>query len=121
MPYLYLVITLVTMVAGQLLLKKGMLLVGQFPGGIRNMWPFFLKTFTQPYILLAMACVLISALSWIIALSKADISRVYPFMGLTFALVAILSWVFFNESLNVWRWIGIAFITSGVFLVLGVK
>jgi uncharacterized membrane protein len=120
MPYVFLVITLVAMVAGQLLLRKGMLEVGQFPG-FDHLWSFFVKTFTQPYVLMAIFCVLIAALSWMVTLSKTELSRVYPFMGLSFVLVALGSWVFFGESLNLWRWVGIAFITAGVFLVLGVK
>jgi drug/metabolite transporter (DMT)-like permease len=109
------------MVAAQLLLKKGMLQVGQFSGSIGDIWPFFAKTFTEPYVLIGIFCVLISALSWMIAISRAEMSRIYPFMGLTFALVALFSWLFFKESINVWGWTGIAMITVGVFLVLGIK
>lgn len=121
MPYVYMIITLVAMVAAQIFLKKGMLQVGPFSGNLGNLWAFFLKIFSQPYILLAIVCVIISALSWMIAVSREEISRIYPFMGLTFALVALFSWMFLGESLNLWRWLGIALITSGVFLVLGVK
>jgi drug/metabolite transporter (DMT)-like permease len=121
MPYLYMVITLATMVAAQILLRKGMVQVGEFPSNLGGIVPFFLKTFVEPYVLIGILCVLISALSWIVAVSRAEISRIYPFMGLTFAFVALFSWLILGESLTPWRWAGIGLITLGVFLVLGIK
>jgi uncharacterized membrane protein len=120
MPYLFMAITMVSMVATQILLRKGMLQVGSLSeaGGLFH---FFLKAIINPYIIIAIFTTALAAGSWLIATSKAEISKIYPFMGLTFALVAILSWPILGESLNGWRWLGIGLITAGVFLVTGIK
>ena len=118
MPYLFMIITLVTMVTAQILLRKGMLLVGEFTLRFDKIVPFFAETFTNPYIVSSVLLILISALSWMIAVSRAEISHIYPFMGLSFALVALFAWLILGESLGPLRWAGIIMICIGVFCVL---
>jgi uncharacterized membrane protein len=120
MPYLFLVITMAAMVATQILLRKGMFQVGDFSSS-GGMAQFFLKAIINPYIIIGIVTTAIAAGSWLIALSKAEVSRIYPFMGMTFVFVALFSWLFLGESVTAWRWVGIGLITIGVFLVLGMK
>jgi drug/metabolite transporter (DMT)-like permease len=117
MPYVFMVITMVAMVITQLFLRKGMLEVGAFNSGT-GLITFFLKAVTNPYIIIAIFTTAIAAGSWLIAVSKAEINRIYPFMGLTFVFVGLLSWPFLGESVNAWRWVGIALVCLGVILVL---
>lgn len=112
------VITLVGTIAAQLLLKKGLLSVGEFHTNLRELAPFFIKAFTNPYVLLAVFLVLVASLSWITAVSKAELSRIYPLMGMTYALVALFSVALFKENLTHMGWIGIALISVGVVFVL---
>ena len=118
MPYLFLAITLVGTIAGQLLLKKGLLSVGEFHANLRELVPFLTRAFTNPYVLLSIFLVLAASLSWILAVSKAELSRIYPVMGMTYALVALFSVAFFKEHVTSMGWIGIALISAGVVLVL---
>lgn len=112
------VITMVSMVATQILLRKGMLQVGDFSSYSGGLLSFFLKAITKPYIIISIVTTAIAAGSWLIAVSKAEINQIYPFMGLTFVLVALLSWPFLGESITGWRWAGIGLVCAGVFLVL---
>jgi len=60
----------------------------------------------------------VTALCWMLAVSKADsLSQLYPFMAISYVLVALFSWWLFGESVTVWRWMGIAMICVGVVLV----
>ena len=117
MPYLLLVITLVAGVAGQLLLKKGLLVIGQVPQSFGELVPFFSKVFTDPYVLSAVFLWVVAVLAWILAVSKAELSSVYPFMALSFVLVALFSLIIFKEDVSAIRWVGIIVICLGVFLV----
>ncbi len=51
MPYLFMLITLAGVVTAQLLLRKGMLLIGQFPQGLKEVVPFFFRALTNFYVL----------------------------------------------------------------------
>ena len=118
MPYLFMVITLAGVVAGQLLLKKGLLEVGQFPANLSAVIPFFIRAFTNLYVLVAIFLVFLASLAWISALSRAELSHIYPFMGLAYILVALFAVIFFKESVTYLGWLGIALVCLGVFFVL---
>ena len=110
-------ITLITAVSGQLLLKKGLLMIGQIPNNFSEFGSFFLKVFSNIYVLSAIVLWIVAALSWFIAVSKGELGHILPFMGLSFALVALLSTFFFKESITYLGWIGIGLICIGVFLI----
>ena len=117
MPYVLLSIALAGMVASQILLKKGMQMVGQFPQVFPEMVRFFLKAFSNPYVLGALAAVFIGGLAWIATVSKSDISRSYPVLALSYVLVVLLTVLIFKENVSAIRWAGIVIICVGVFLV----
>ena len=77
------------MTAAQLLLKKGMLVVGQFPQNLGDFLPFLAKAFTNAYVLSAMFFTLATALAWILAVSKAELSYIYPFMAMSYVLFQV--------------------------------
>ena len=118
MPYIYILITITGAVTGQLLLKKGLLTIGHSPQNLNEIIPFFFRALTNGYVILAIFVWLIAAVSWVIAVSKGELGHILPFMGLTFALVALLSTVFFKETIALAGWIGIVLICTGVFLIL---
>lgn len=59
----------------------------------------------------------VGALSWIIVLSRLDLSLAYPFVALNFVLIAIVSRLVLSESIPSLRWVGIAVICIGILLV----
>ena len=118
MPYLFAVITLVGTIAGQLLLKKGLLSVGEFHASFRELVPFLSKAFTNAHVLASIFLVLAASLSWILAVSKAELSHIYPLMGMTYVFVALFSVAFLKEHVTYMGWIGITLVSIGVVLVL---
>ena len=117
MIYLLVFISVTAMTGAQLLMKKGVLQVGGFPHSLSELGRFFLDAGTNGYIISAIFLCLITALAWILALSKAELSHIYPLMALSYVLVALFSLLIFKEDVTVLRWIGIVVISVGVFLV----
>jgi len=89
MVYVLVFISVVGMTAGQLFAKKGVLQVGGFPQNLGELGDFFSKAYTNAYILSAVFLNIMVALAWILALSKAQLSHIYPFMALSYVLVAL--------------------------------
>lgn len=117
MVYLLVAISVLAMSGAQLLLKKGLQLV-PFPQSFSEVASFFAKAFTNGYILSALFLVIVTALAWMLAVSKAEnLSQLYPFMALSYVIVALFSWWLFAEGVTVARWVGIALICAGVVLV----
>ena len=117
MVYLMVLIAVVSMSTAQLLLKKGMLAVGQYPQDLGQIVPFFVKACTNPFVILSIFFTAITALAWIMAVSKAQLGFIYPFMALSYVLVALFSLIIFKEDVTPVRWIGIAVICAGIFLI----
>jgi uncharacterized membrane protein len=117
MVYYLVIISIIAMSGAQLLLKKGLLSIGQSPHSFAELAGFFIKACTNIYIIFAVVLTIITALSWLQAASKAEISHIYPFMALSYVLVAIVSIIIFKENVTAIRWLGIAIICVGVFLV----
>jgi uncharacterized membrane protein len=95
---------------GQLLFKIGTDNTGQI--GLSNIFQLL-----NVYIILGLIFYGIGSVFWIIALSKADLSFVYPFTALTFVLVSILSVFVLKEYLSWNRIIGTAIILFGVIVL----
>ena len=116
-PLLYVFITIIGTVLGQLMLKSGMLQVGQMPSDTKNYLPFFFKALTNFRVILSLILAFIAAMGWIAALSKLKLSYAYPFMASTFAFVLVFSHFLFKEEISLIRWIGVFIIWFGVFLI----
>ena len=117
MIYVLVLTTVAAMSAAQLMVKKGVLLIGQFPQHLGEVPNFFLKACANPYVIAAACLTIITAVTWLLAVSKAELSRIYPFMALSYVLVALGSLLIFKEDVSALRWSGILVICVGVFLV----
>jgi len=59
----------------------------------------------------------ISAFLWLGALSTLDVSFMYPMLSLAYVITAILALIFLGENLTTVRWVGIALVVAGCFLI----
>ena len=101
---------------GQMLWKYGMNIGGDL--NFLNPYDVFTRILFNPYVLLGFLMYGLSALLWLIALSKKELSYVYPFMALTFIIIPITSRLIFNEEIPFLRIIGTLIIVLGIMLVI---
>jgi drug/metabolite transporter (DMT)-like permease len=59
----------------------------------------------------------LSALVWLIVLSRASLSFAYPFASLTYVLILLFDRFWLHEDVPALRWAGVAFIAVGIVLV----
>ena len=116
MGLLFVFLTVAFTVAGQLLVKQGMLEVGRSPGEIELLPPFIWRALTNVKVVLGLSCAVMAALSWIVAVSLSPLSFAYPFMGLAIVLVLALSQPLFDEHISAVRWLGVVLVCAGVWV-----
>ncbi|HOK58252.1 MAG TPA: EamA family transporter [Methanothrix sp.] len=58
-----------------------------------------------------------STIFWLVALSKKDLSFVYPFISLTYVLVLVLSSFVLKEEIGINKLIGTVIIISGLIII----
>jgi multidrug transporter EmrE-like cation transporter len=75
---------------------------------------FVLRAFSNVHVLLGLGFAVAAATCWTIAISRAEISVAYPFMGLGIVLVLALSGVVFGETVPFHRWLGVLVVCLGL-------
>ncbi|MGD8718786.1 MAG: EamA family transporter [Candidatus Zixiibacteriota bacterium] len=100
-------------VTGQIFLKYG---VGT-DGAITGINKALFHTLLKPFVLLGLFSYGLSSISWLVVLSRTELSYAYPMVALGYVLVFFLSWWFFGDKVTWTRVVGLLLICSGVVLV----
>ncbi|MEP7059320.1 MAG: EamA family transporter [Actinomycetota bacterium] len=72
---------------------------------------------TSPVIWGGLALFGVSAIIWLFALSRVDLSFAYPFAALGYVIIVLASLTVLHESVPPLRWAGVALIMAGIVLV----
>lgn len=105
-------------VCGQILLKIGINRIGVGEmSSFEALRQLFTGVIKSPMVLTGLFLYFISAAIWIVVLSTVELSFAYPFIGLTYVLVLVLSKVILKEDISLIRWAGAAIITIGVIVI----
>lgn len=101
----------------QLLVKKGMTVLGVYSLSFSHVLSLVIAVFTNIYLFLGMVCYGVSVLLWMIVLSRVPVSVAYPVSSLGFIVTTILAYFLFNEMVTFNKVMGIGFICLGVYLI----
>jgi drug/metabolite transporter (DMT)-like permease len=71
----------------------------------------------NPYIIVSLVLTFLAGVTWMIAMTKFEISYAYPFMTLALVFVTIFSVIFFGEDINSYKIFGIGLIILGVVVI----
>jgi uncharacterized membrane protein len=117
MKYLTVIVCVLLVNYGQLIIKHEVNRLGPIPAGsMKEISSYFVKAIFNLGVLSGLFSALIVVLVWIAAMSKFELSSLYPFLSLNFVLVPLLSIYLFGESVNLHKGIGIGLICLGVFI-----
>ncbi len=72
---------------------------------------------TNPYIVAGVSLSVLGLVLWLGALSTLKLSYLTPLTGVTYIVIALLSWLLLDEVISPIHWIGIVVIAVGVFLI----
>lgn len=103
---------------GNLIIKNAARAMGGLNLGGSHLAQSLFHLFTNPGIVVGLGLYLVGFVLWAKVLSMVDISSAYPiFISLAFVIVVVGSRVFFGESLNLVKLLGIAIIALGIIVV----
>jgi multidrug transporter EmrE-like cation transporter len=114
MKYLYILGTIILSVYGQVIIKWQVGQTGPMPHELNEKLFYLLRVTTNPWVISSLFAAFLAFLCWVAALSKFELSFAYPFMSLSFILVMLMSALFFNESITVFKVAGITLIVIGI-------
>jgi len=111
MTYVLIFFNIMLLVVGQMLWKEGM---NRFEyNGIINTMKFIFN----PYIFLGLVLYAVATIIWLYLLKTAQFSLIYPLQSLAYIIGVIIACLLFKEPVSQLRWLGIAIIFLGVFVV----
>jgi multidrug transporter EmrE-like cation transporter len=101
---------------GQLMLKHGMQLATnkqKSAGG-----SLVLGAATSPWVWLGLAIFGISAVVWLVVLSRVPLSLAYPFNALGYLVILTASILLLHERANLFTWAGTTLVVAGLVIVV---
>jgi multidrug transporter EmrE-like cation transporter len=113
-----LVVSVCFAVAGQLTLKSAMDRVGRI-GAAQVSAPSetVARAAREPLLWLGLGLFGISALFWLVVLSRVPLSIAYPFVGLSYVAIVAFARFFLHEHVPLLRWTGVAVVATGIAIV----
>ena len=107
------------------LLQSALLALGQvlLKFGLQRMEPFgWNSSFWQSVFLnwqfaLCGVCFAAASLLWMYIIKVFPLSMAYPMVSLSYVFGLIAAIVFFHETVDVWKWIGVFLIMTGCILI----
>lgn len=101
----------------QLTLKHGMNQVTDASGTATLSSGTLRSVVTNIFVIGGLAIFGISAVVWLLVLSRASLSFAYPFASLTYLLIVLIDRLVLHEVVPPLRWAGVFFIMTGIVLV----
>lgn len=113
----FILISVLLSVIAQILLKQGMSSVS-VQGAIQSGgMTAVMVVLTNFFVLGGLAAYVSSAGIWLLVLSKVDVSKAYPFVGLGFIGTMLFAYWFLNEPISAGKIIGTVLIVAGIWFI----
>jgi drug/metabolite transporter (DMT)-like permease len=105
-------------VFGQVSLKVAMNQVGAIDAlSLARPVETLMQVFSTPLVWLGLGCYGVSALLWLVVLSRLDLSYAYLMLASMYVLIPLVSWLFLGERIPPMRWLGMVVVVLGVVIV----
>ena len=105
---IFILLTVVLLSVGQLLLKLAAM----------DMKDIDISSLLQPKLILALCVYGIATIFWIAVLRHTPLRIAYPFVGLAFLIVPVLSWLWMDEQISLNTIVGGTVILVGVWIAV---
>jgi multidrug transporter EmrE-like cation transporter len=113
-----LVVSVSFAVAGQLTLKAAMDSVGRIGAReVSDAGATIARAAKEPKLWVGLFLFGVSALFWLVVLSRVPLSIAYPFVGISYVLVVLFARIFLDEHVPITRWIGVGIVALGIVIV----
>jgi multidrug transporter EmrE-like cation transporter len=105
-------------IAGQLTLKAAMDSVGRIGSKeVSNAGSTIARAAKEPKLWIGLVLFGISAIFWLVVLSRVPLSVAYPIVGISYVLIVLFARVFLGEHVPLSRWIGVLVVALGIAIV----
>lgn len=115
--HLFIFATVILTVYSQLVIRWQASGAGPLPEGAGDRLGYVGALLLNPWILSAIVATFLAGVSWMLAMTRFEISYAYPFVGLTYVLVLAGGVLLFQESMSLAKLAGSALVILGIVVV----
>lgn len=115
--FLYIALTVLFTVYGQVVIKWQVNLAGDFPPDTMDKVWFILRLLLNVWVISSFAAAFVASLTWMAAMTQFELSFAYPFMSLAYIIVLFLSVALFAEAFTWQKLVGTLIIIGGLFVL----
>ncbi len=101
-------------VYSQLIMRWQVSLAGPLPAGGTDKIFFILRLLGNPWVLSGIFATFLAGVSWMLAMTKFEISYAFPWASLNFVLILLFSVLLFGESVTAPKVIGTILVMAGI-------
>lgn len=102
---------------GQLVIKWQVSTFKACASGPLSRLPQLVQLLLQPWIISAFIAAFGASLCWMLAVSKLELSKAYPFMALNFLIVCLVAVPMFGESFSATKAVGLLTVIAGLVII----
>lgn len=116
-PWLMVAATILLTSYGQLVIKWQANSYQTTTTGWLGKLPAVVQLLLQPWVISAFIAAFAASLCWMLAVSRLELSRAYPFMALNFLIVCVVAVPLFGEVFTVSKAIGLTTVIIGLIII----
>lgn len=113
----YILGTVIFTVYSQLIMRWQVSLAGTLPADTAGKIQFVAQLLVNPWIFSSVVATLLAGISWMLAMTRFEISYAYPWIGLNFVMMLIFGILIFNESFNMAKLLGTFLVVVGIVII----
>lgn len=116
--WLMVLFTILLTTYGQIVLKWQVSLPSRAPVfAWAREWPTVILLLFRPWVISAFVAAFGASLCWMLAVSKLELSKAYPFMALNFLIVCLVAVPLFGETISTTKAIGLLTVVAGLVIL----
>ncbi len=110
----YIALTMLMTVYSQLVMRWQVGQAGPLPSLPTERLFIVMSLLLRPWVLSAMVATLLAGVSWMLAMTKFELSYAYPFVSLTFVFVLLGGVLLFGETFGLGKLLGTLLVMGGI-------
>ncbi len=117
LDHTYILSTVLFTVYSQLVMRWQVSAAGEIPSDWPSKIRFVITLLLNPWVMSGILATFFAGVSWMLAMTRFEISYAYPFVSLNYVLVLAASILLFQESLSFAKVLGTALIILGIAII----
>lgn len=113
----YIFLTIFFTVYSQLVMRWQVTAAGQLPDEVSGKILFVVTLLLNPWVVTSVIATLFAGISWMLAMTRFEVSYAFPFVSLNYVLILAASVFLFNESFTLTKFIGTLIVIVGIIVI----